>query len=285
MELSNQSEGKKSESIEHMRMKLYFQDNLPSDNNITKIELERMISNRRADLYGELSDGKKFVIEFQHTKISPEELKERTLDYSRKGIYVLWILNGITYNKLPMNQDGILVSIEEEQLQKMYKGRVYYMNMAKDGLLTPVYPLHFTKYFQYKMDGNGMIRYVRYKKQRSVICGSIPSLELVFTGKKYKLARFRDVNVEWSCIKEINQYISDICKQKLSKKKKKEELISLRIPTRDIISHFKDKYGYFIPYNALRWKKGIKILKQEYMLDDKNHFREQIEIRIEDFIS
>ena len=151
MELSNQSEDKKSESIEHMRMKLYFQDNLPNDNNITNIDLERMIGNRRADLYGELFDGKKFVIEFQHTKISPEELKEHTLDYSRKGIYVFWILNGITYNKLPINQDGIIVSIEEEQLQKMYKGRVYYMNMTKDGLLTPVYPLHFTKYFQYKI--------------------------------------------------------------------------------------------------------------------------------------
>ncbi len=196
MELSKQSEEKKSESIEHMRMKLYFQDNLPNDNNITKIELELIIGNRRADLYGELTDGKKFVIEFQNTKISPEELKERTFDYSRKEIYVLWILNGIIYNKLPMNQNGIIVSVEEEQLQKMYKGRVYYMNMTKDGLLTPVYPLHFTKYFQYKMDGNGTIRNVRYKKQRSVICGSVPSLELVFTGKKYKLARLRDVNVE-----------------------------------------------------------------------------------------
>ena len=59
--------------------------------------------------------------------------------------------------------------------------------------------------------------------------------------------------------------------------------LSLRIPTKDIISHFKDKYGYYIPYNALRWKKGIKIQKQGYMLDDKNHFREQIEIRIDDF--
>ena len=209
----------------------------------------------------------------------------RLKDYSQKGIYVLWILNGITYNKLPMNQDGILVSIEEEQLQKMYKGRVYYMNMIKDDLLTPVYPLHFTKYFQYKMDGNGMIRYVRYKKQRSVICGSVPSLELVFTGKKYKLARFRDVNVEWSCIKEINQYITEVCNQKLSKKKKREELIFLRISSRDIISHFKKKYGYYIPYNALRWKKGIKIQKHGYMLDEKSHFREQIEVKIDDFIN
>ena len=158
------------------------------------------------------------------------------------------------------------------------------MNMTKDGLLTPVYPLHFTKYFQYKMDGNGMIRYVQYKKQRSVICGSVPSLELVFTGKKYKLARFRDVNVEWSCIKEINRYIADFCKQQLIKKKKKEELLSLKIPMRDIISNFKDKYGYYIPYNALRWKKGIKIQNHGYMLDDKNHFREQIEIKIDDFI-
>ncbi len=130
-----------------------------------------------------------------------------------------------------------------------------------------------------------LISIMRYKKQRNVICGSVPSLELVFTGKKYKLIRFRDVNVEWSCIKEINQYISDICKQKLSKKKKREKLISLRIPANDIISQVKDKYGYYIPYNALKWKKGIKIQKHGYMLDDKNHFREQIEIKIDDFIN
>jgi len=159
------------------------------------------------------------------------------------------------------------------------------MNMTKEGSLTPVYPLHFTKYFQYKMDGNGMIRYVRYKKQRSVICGSIPSLELVFTGKKYKLARLRDVNVEWSCIKEINQYITDICNKKLSERKKKEVLKSLRIPTRDIISQVKDKYGYYIPHNALKWKKGIKIQKHGYMLNDQKHFKEQIEIKIDDFVS
>ena len=95
----------------------------------------------------------------------------------------------------------------------------------------------------------------------------------------------RDVNVEWSCIKEINQFISDICRQILSKRKKKADLETLRIPTRDIISHFKDKYGYYIPYNALRWKKGIKIQKHGYMLDDKNHFKEQIEIKTDDFIN
>lgn len=107
----------------------------------------------------------------------------------------------------------------------------------------------------------------------------------MFTGKKFKLARFRDVNVEWSCIKQINQYISEICKERLSKKKKKTKLDTIKIPTREIISHFKDKFGYYIPYNTLKWKKGIKIIKHGYMLDDKSHFREQIEVKIDDFIN
>jgi len=82
---------------------------------------------------------------------------------------------------------------------------------------------------------------------------------------------------------EIN-LLKDYFIQKLSKKKKKKELKYLRIPTRDIISQVKDKYGYYIPYNELKWKKGIKILKHGYMLDDKNHFKGQIEIKIDDFV-
>ena len=87
-----------AESFEHKMMKQYFYENLKSANNIKKMEIEYIVESRRADLYGELTNGKKFVIEFQNSKISVEEIVERTKLYNSKDIYVLWILNGVSYN-------------------------------------------------------------------------------------------------------------------------------------------------------------------------------------------
>jgi len=128
--------GKKrvAESFEHKRMKQYMFENLHANNNIKRMELEYSVECRRADLYGELIDGKKFAIEFQNSKISVAEIVERTKLYNSNGIFVLWILNGVSYKRKPQNEDGKNISIEEDKLHRMYKGRVYYMNMTKQGL-------------------------------------------------------------------------------------------------------------------------------------------------------
>lgn len=59
-----------AESFEHKRMKQYMFENLHANNDIKRLELEYNVKSRRADLYGELLDGKKFVIELQNSKIS-----------------------------------------------------------------------------------------------------------------------------------------------------------------------------------------------------------------------
>jgi len=100
--------GKKrfAESFEHKRMKQYMFENLHAKNNIKRMELEYNVESRRADLYGELMDGKKFVIEFQNSKISVNEIIERTKLYNEKNMFVLWILNGVSYKRTPKNEDG-----------------------------------------------------------------------------------------------------------------------------------------------------------------------------------
>lgn len=115
--------GKKrvAESFEYMRMKQYMFENLHANNNIKRMELEYNVECRRADLYGELRDGRKFTMEFQNSKISVEEIVKRTKFYNQNGIFVLWILNGISYKRIPHNEDGKNISIEEDKLHRMYK--------------------------------------------------------------------------------------------------------------------------------------------------------------------
>jgi hypothetical protein len=193
--------GKKrvAESFEHKRMKQYMFENLHANNSIKKMELEYNVKCRRADLYGELVDGRKFAIEFQNSKISVTEIVERTKLYNENDIFVLWILNGISYKRIPQNQDMKNISIEEEKLHRMYKGRVYYMNMSKQGLESFIYPLHFTKCFDNTFKKGIFPKY--YAKKRSIVCGSSPSLELAFMDpkKSIKLARFRDKSIESQC--------------------------------------------------------------------------------------
>ena len=110
--------GKKrvAESFEHKRMKQYMFENLHANNNIKRMELEYNVECRRADLYGELTNGRKFAIEFQNSKISVAEIVDRTKLYNENGIFVLWILNGISYKRTPQNEDGKNISIEEDGL-------------------------------------------------------------------------------------------------------------------------------------------------------------------------
>jgi len=90
-----------AESFEHKMMKQYMFENLRANNSIKRMELEYNVECRRADLYGELTNGKKFAIVFQNSKISVAEIVERTKLYNENGIFVLWILNGISYNRIP----------------------------------------------------------------------------------------------------------------------------------------------------------------------------------------
>ena len=61
---------------------------------IYKSSLEKSFGERRADAYFYYKSGNKVAVEIQNSPMSSREITARTLDYNKKGIYVLWILNG-----------------------------------------------------------------------------------------------------------------------------------------------------------------------------------------------
>ena len=266
-----------------MRMKLFFYENIPLSNKITRIEEEYKIQDQIIDIYVELANGNKIAIELQHSKISDTKLLERTLNYNKQGIYVLWILNGNSFDRAPHNQDEIRISKLESKLHKVYNGRVYYINMESKGVLSGVYTLSYVPYFN--------IKDVVYKKKatskRCVYCQEITALELKCISGKYKLAMFEDVNIRSHCETDIYQLLRNCCQDKL-----KEELTNnpkiLIIPVIKIVSFLRDKYGFYLVYDVLKTSKNksnkLKIARMGFMKDTEEKIRECIKIYLSDYI-
>lgn len=278
------SKGSKSQSFEHMRMKLYFYENIPLTNEVTRIEEEYKIEDQIVDVYAELRNGKKVAIEIQHSKISYTTLIERTSKYTKRGIYVLWILNGNSFNKIPQNQDGIRLSNLELHLHKMYNGRVYYVNLDSKGLLSAVYALSYAPYFNLK----DVVYKKKARSKRSVYCQQIESLGLKCTSKKYKLAMFRDTDVKFQCETEIYNILKKYCRE-TSRLKSNEKQNFLIIPVIKVISLLREKYGFYLVYDVLKTSRNntnkLKIIRFGFMKDRENKVRECIKLSLADYIN
>jgi competence CoiA-like predicted nuclease len=153
----------------------------------------------------------KIAIEIQHSKISSTCLIERTLKYSKRGINVLWILNGKSFNRRPQNQEGIRISELELILHKLYNERVYYLNVESTEVLSGVYSLSYVPYFN--------IKDIIYKKKPiskwSVYYQQIQNLKLACISHKYKLAIFEDVSVRSLCARDVYQFLKHCCKERI----------------------------------------------------------------------
>ena len=281
--MTSESQRDTSQSFEHMRMKLYFYENIPLSNNIVRIEEEYKIANQIIDVYVELADGAKIAIEIQHSKISDTQLIKRTLSYTKNGIYVLWILDGNSFNRTPQNQDGIKISKLEILLHKIYHGRVYYVNIKPEGLLSGVYTLTYAPYFN--------IKDVVYKKKasskRCVYHQQINNLKLICTSNKYNLAMFEDVSIKSYCEQEIYNILKMRCKE-MHRKKRNEGNNFMIIPIIEIVSLLQEKYGFYLVYDILRRSKTqpsrIKIARLGFMKDTTNKIRECIKIYFTDYL-
>lgn len=99
------------ETIEHKTMKAFWYVMVPTFNRVSVRKLEHKIGDQVADVYFELQNGKRIVIECQNSQISKKRLIERTKNYTSKGIYVLWIFNGhgtcVSDEKNPLNKEGV----------------------------------------------------------------------------------------------------------------------------------------------------------------------------------
>ncbi|MFX1268109.1 MAG: competence protein CoiA family protein [Promethearchaeota archaeon] len=265
-----------SESVEHIKIKKYLYDNIPIVNSIKIIEQEHRIGDQIIDLFVELEDRKKIAIEIQHSKIYKKDLLNRTRNYNQKGIFVLWILNGNGpyYYRIPKNEQGVIISSSERELHSMYHGRVYYINMAKERIIAPIYALNFSSYYEKRKNQYGTIHYRKSSIKRSVVWNPIYSLRLhTFKSKGFQLARFTDQNLKLKCqndlIRLLNAFVTYQCKTSRT----------LKIPGLSlgfIIRKFSKTYGTFLLFDILKHLKFLKSQDIKYFLDDELQFQKYL---------
>ena len=255
-----ESKKKEPESFEHIKIKDFFYDNLPLDNKVKTIKLEYSIGNRIADVYCKLESGKEIVIEIQHSMILSKDLLQRTKEYNEHNCYVLWVFNGSSFERLPKIEDKIRILGFERSSHALYRGRVYYINMTKTGLHSPVYPLYFANYYEHKISNYGFGYYKKSKTKKSVVPSEIPSLKLkLFKNKGYKLAGFHDDNIRKTCTESLRQFLKEFenVEEKVKNiKKMKSHHKKLFI----IIAMFGRQFGLYLLFDVLR---GLKVVSKE----------------------
>ena len=276
------------ETIEHKTMKAFWYVMFPKFNRISAKKIEYRIGDQIADVYFELLNGKKIVIECQNSQISKRKLIERTKKYTHKNIYVLWIFNGlgtcVSDKKNPRNENEIGVLGMEKRVHSLYGGRVYYMNVSGRKVIDPPFALHLTPYFKHKESEYNYLGYDKYyKDKRSIILGKIPNYKIICIEEKgYKLARFTDKHVSTLCTKKIIQSIKSICQKRLFKEENLTGLIE--IPLSSIISEVKDKYGFHLPHLIIKKSRKIKKVNVKKLIDDNYNIQDVITVRISDYL-
>ena len=125
------------ESEKHRACKLEIYERLLKEPSVTGCEIEKYFESVRPDIFCYIR-GIPVAIEVQISTLHIDQIIYRTIEYGRKGIYVLW---------LPLFSDKLLTTrysprLWEKWLHTTYFGRVYYW--CKGLLLAPV---HYDKHF------------------------------------------------------------------------------------------------------------------------------------------
>ena len=267
-------EGFEPETIEHKTMKDYWYNIFPKFNPIYKREKEYWLEDQVADVYFETREEKKVAIECQNSPITSKKLIERTKKYAKKDIYVLWIFNGsgtcVSEHKAPLNMDKVRVLGVEKRVQKLYGGRVYYMNVKGELTFEEPYALHYSPYFENQVSETSIYGHDKYYKEfQSTTHGYISTYKIVYNDYNgYKLARFMDKNVSISCTEQLLICINEYCNRKM-REDNLEEGEEVKIPVEYLIDLVKEEFGYYLPYLILKRSKRIKKVRSEKVLDDK----------------
>lgn len=125
------------ESEEHRRCKIEIYESLVGKDGLT-CELEKKVGNVRPDIYVESKkSGKAYAIEVQLSNLPLARIIERTREYYRLGIYVLWLPRLSEKHSMPRYSP----SIWEKWLHATYFGRVYYWSKGLQ-----IVPVHFDPY-------------------------------------------------------------------------------------------------------------------------------------------
>jgi competence protein CoiA len=111
----------KNESDEHRRCKVAIAKGFGSQPYVIDVILERPLGVIRPDVSA-IINGIKVAIEIQVSSLSVETIIRRTIEYHRKGIYVLWLLQWTP----KLDSKRYSPEIWEKWLHAAYFGRVYY---------------------------------------------------------------------------------------------------------------------------------------------------------------
>lgn len=110
-----------SESDAHRQCKIEIYEALKREPNVSDVVLERPLGTIRPDVSAYI-DGVKVAIEVQISSLSVDTIMRRTIDYHRKGIYVLWLLQWTP----KLDADRYTPKMWEKWIHATYFGRVYY---------------------------------------------------------------------------------------------------------------------------------------------------------------
>jgi len=267
-----------SETIDHLLIKNFLTDNIPLENDVKKIDQEIKIGNRIADIYIELTNGRRIVIEIQHSRISKADLIQRTKEYNEQGAHVLWILDGTgPYDRKPQNEPQVHISGTEKELQLLNKGSVYYINASAEGIQSPVYALHFTPFIQKKTSMFGAEYYTQLKVKKSVVYSDISSLKLsLFQHKWLKLAKFSNMDAKTKCTNDVRRFLNGFIAYREQKPKEAKKTFPNGIHLGILIKKFQEKYGLFLLFDVLRKLKLLAIRDAHYMFEEKLWFKKCI---------
>ena len=132
------------ETQRHIEMKLFMKNKLPH------LKLEYNLKFAVPDLYDKIDN---VAIEVQHSKISKEKFLERCYNYSKRGIFVLWIFDDCL---LKENCPEFI-----REAHEIYMGRIYVYKNEK------IFPVHFERLHKFiENEWNGNSYYKTYKLKR-----------------------------------------------------------------------------------------------------------------------
>ena len=238
--------GKPEQSF-HKTVQQLCYETIPQENKqIEHISLEKIINKRRADIFIEESTGETIVIEIQNSPLKIDELIQRTNDYNKEHIYVLWILNGqgpcVASPKFPQDKRNVKISGLENYLHGMYGGRVYYINTDCNTNSFTLFALHFSpsdtkKYHKKRFREKYTTYYIK-----NAHFSHIPDWNFLCKNfSRFKIARFYDKNFTSILKRKIETYLVE-CSKNLSSRKKRKKAV---------LKEFKSKYGKYYVLDTL----------------------------------
>lgn len=128
----------------------YLSEKYPNGNWMVERAIEEIpkIGNKRIipDISGRFGDKKgiPIAIEVQKSAYTPNKIREKTEQYYKLGIYVLWIIP----LKNNLGDDVFRPRLFEKYLHAMYYGRVYYWTPTHPNQLLPVHYSYTSRYIE-----------------------------------------------------------------------------------------------------------------------------------------